>query len=114
MGAKLLHLLASAAEQEGVAAFEADDFFALQRLVDEDFFYFFLRHGVTAAGFSHVDALGLWRNERQNAVAGQAVVDHHIGAFKDFAPAAGQQSRVSGPCAYKPDFTGCHDFTSTH
>ena len=72
---QLIHLLAAPAKNEGVAAFEANDKFAFECLIDEQLADILLRHGVLAGHFADENTLGGGRDEIKNAVADEVVVD---------------------------------------
>ncbi|MCX6624983.1 MAG: hypothetical protein NTY38_28770, partial [Acidobacteria bacterium] len=57
-GRERFHLLAAAAEDEGIAALEADDGLPLARLFDQHGGDLLLRKCVRGALLAHVDALG--------------------------------------------------------
>jgi hypothetical protein len=73
-----LRFFAAAAEDEGVAALEPDDAFALACFGDEQVVYLLLLTAVAAGGLSDGDAFGVRRREIEEARVGQPVVDDDV------------------------------------
>ena len=88
--------LAAAPEDEGVAALEAHDAFSFAGELDEEFRDVFLLHRVVARAFSHVDALGFLRHEREDAAVREVVIDDGVGFFETRVRLDRQKPRVSG------------------
>ncbi len=80
--ARRIEFLAAAAEDEGIAAFQAHDLLAGERLAHQQFVDQLLLHRVAAALLRDRNPLDMRRNQREHAFANEPVVDHEIGAFE--------------------------------
>lgn len=80
-----LNFLAAAPENEWIAALEADDGAALLRAIHHQRADFLLRHFMPGTFFADVDALGVRGRIFEQLLAGEAVVEHAIGARKRVA-----------------------------
>ena len=86
--------------EEGVAAFETHDAFALFGLVHQQLVDVFLFHGMVARCLAHIDVFGIFRRPAQNAVIGQTVIDHNIGHLKAIHCLHADKPVISGACTY--------------
>ncbi len=84
-----LGLLASASEDEGVAALEACHRVSLEGLVDKDLVDLALGKRVVAALLADVDEAGVLPCEPQDVFACQVVIDHHVGPRRDCGAPSG-------------------------
>ena len=101
-----LGLLAAAAEDERVAALEADDDFALPSAIDQQIGDLILGHARCAGLLAHVEQLGFGSGERQGAAWDQAVVNDHVGGDDQLERPRRHQPRVPGARADQVDDPG--------
>ena len=97
---------AAAAEDEGVAAFEADYGESAARAVDEHAADFVLREFVGGFFLADVDALGVGRGEIEEGGVGEVIVEDGVGLLEDAAAFDGEELRVSGAGADEVDLHG--------
>ncbi len=90
--------LAAPAEEEGVAALEPHHVLAGLSLLQQDAVDFLLGHRVISSLLAHIDALGGGRNQAENLLAYQPVIDHHVCMFQGLTALQGQQPRITGAC----------------
>ena len=94
-GGECFHLFAAAAEDEGIAAFQANDTPALASQANEEGVDVALRHGVVALGLANIDAGGVAPGEVQDFGGAETVVHDDI-RFAEEAQAA-QADEIGGP-----------------
>ena len=92
-----LALLAAPAEEEGVAALEANHPLPRPGLLGQDAVDLLLGHRVAAGVLAHVDFLRAGWDEGQNPLPHQPVIHHNLGALQGCRPA-----RVSSPASPGP------------
>ena len=90
-----LGLFAAAAEDERVAAFEADHGEAAARALDQHGADLVLRERVGGFLLADVEALGVRRRERQERVGGEVVVEDGVGLLEDAAAFEGEQFGIA-------------------
>jgi hypothetical protein len=83
---KGLGFFTAASKDEGIAAFQADDSFALQRFLDQDGIDFHLRDGMMVRKLADVNQLSL-RSKFKQQVISQTIMNHHVGVLKAFQAA---------------------------
>ena len=97
---------AAAAEDEGVAAFEADYGEAAARAVDEHAADFVLGEFVGGFLFADVDAFGVGRGEIEEGRVGEVIVENGVGLLEDAAAFEGDELRVAGAGSDEVDLHG--------
>ncbi len=99
-------LLAAAAEDERVAALQANHDAALGGVLGEELVDAPLRNGVHRRLLAHVDELGVGRRQGEHRVVGEAVVDDHVGARERVGAVTREQAGVAGAAADQVDGAG--------
>ena len=97
---------AAAAEDEGVAAFEADYGESAARPVDEHAADFVLREFVRGFLFADVDAFGAGRGEIEEGRVGEVIVENGVGLLEDAAAFDSDELRVARPGSDEVDLHG--------
>ena len=98
-----LELLAAAAEHERVAALQAHDLVAGERLVEQHLADLLLAHRVVRSALAHVDRARVARNAGQHAIAHERVVHDHVGLLQHVVALAREQPRIARASADKPN-----------
>ncbi len=91
-----LQLLSAAAKDKGIAALEPDDLFPLQGMIQQSSADILLHHQVVSGPLSDVDLFGRLRDQGQDLVADQGVVDDDLRPTQDFQALQCKESPVSG------------------
>ena len=99
-------LLAAAAENEGVAALEADDAPVFLGQLDQEIVDFVLGQGVLGGFLAGVDDLGAGLGQVQDAVADEMVINQDIRLADEAGRPQGQQIGVAGAAANQIDGAG--------
>ena len=97
-GRQRQRLLAAAAEDERIAALEADDRAQTASELDQQRVDLVLRHRVLPGLLAGVVLLGIRPGHRHDPGIGQPVVHQRVAALQQLTPANGQQPGVAGPC----------------
>ena len=95
--------LAAAAEDEGIAALQAQGALAFLGEAHQQQVDLLLRHGMVVALLADVDALGIAPAHVEDGLRYQAVVDDDVGLLHQTQGAEGQQVRISGTGADEVD-----------
>ena len=95
VGGEMVHLLAEATEDAGVAALESDGQATLPRFADQDGIDLILRHRMDAATLADRNDLRGGGNFGQQGIARQGVMDHDVGLLEQTKPPDGDQ--IGGP-----------------
>jgi hypothetical protein len=95
-GGEVLGFLATAAEDEGIATFQADDVSAGAGMVDEELVDLGLGEDVVVATFSGQNDFGGGGGKTQQGGIEKGVMDHDLGAGEQVTSAKGQQSGITG------------------
>ena len=98
-------LLAAPPEHKGIAALKAGDHLALHGQITDEPADILLAHGVVAALFAHIYALGTSRGQVQELGVGQIVIHHGVGLFQRPHPLQGEQFGIAGPRTHQIHFT---------
>ena len=108
-----LCLLAAAAENERVSAFEPHDHI-FASLFDQKGVYRRLAKGMIAAFLADVDTFGAGRGEFEQFLIGQVIENDHLGLLEDFLSPDRQKTGVPRSGPHEIDFAFFHcDFLST-
>ena len=103
VGRKRVDLLAAAAEDERIAAFETQHALARERALDQERVDRFLAHRVIGPPLADVDALRARRQEREDLGRYQVVVERDVGAPHELPRPHGKEVRVSRTRAHQVD-----------
>ena len=95
-GAQRIELLAATAEDERIAALEANHRLAGLGALDQQRVDLVLRHAVRALGLADRDQLGLAPRVIEHALADQAIVENHVGGFQRAHRLHGEQLGIAG------------------
>ena len=98
-GGEFLRLFAAAAKDEWIAAFEADDGFALVGFFNEEGVEFVLRDGVVGGAFAGEDDFRLGGGKLEEGGIAQSIIGDDLGAGEEFGTAHGEQPGIAGACA---------------
>ena len=98
-----LGLFAAAAEDEGVAALEADDGQSTAGALDQHAADFILGEFVGGLLFADIDAFGARRGEFEESGRGEVVVEDGVGESENATAFDGDQLGVAGACADQID-----------
>ena len=101
-----LEFLATAAEDERVAALEAHDALARARVLDERGVDLLLRHRHAAWRLAGVDALRVIGAGVEQRRGGEAVVEHDLGLAQRLQAALRHEARIARSRADEPDVAG--------
>ena len=101
-----LGLLAAAAKDEGIAALEANHALAFHRLFQQQRIQLDLGHTARAVVFATIDDFRGRRDEAQEFVVDQTIVNHHLGPLQQFLPAQCQQAGVTGTGSDQANMAG--------
>ena len=99
---QVVHFLATATKEEGVAALEPHHLFALEGRLHHEFVDEGLGRGLATAAFAHLHHTHAVGDESQNGVAHQVVHQHHGGGLQGLQGLEGQQVRVTRAGANQP------------
>jgi hypothetical protein len=97
---------ASAAEDEGVAAFETDYGEPAVRAINEHAADFVLREFVGRFFFADINSFGVRRGEIEEGGVGEVIVEYGVGVLKDAAALYGDEIRISGAGSDEVDLHG--------
>jgi hypothetical protein len=100
---KVGRLLAAAAEQIRIAAFETYDLAPVAGKTDEQGIDLVLRYGMAFGLLADADPSGPRRDQRQDRVGHQAIIDNDVGLIQQTARLERQQIRISRPGADQVD-----------
>ena len=105
-GGKCFGFLAPAAEDEGVAALEADDFAAFLAEADQEGVDILLLHGVVGAGLADQDAVGVAPGHVEDLGRDEAIVHDDVGLAEQALSAKGEEVGGARAGADEIDDTG--------
>jgi hypothetical protein len=95
-GGEFLRLFAASAKDEWIAAFEADDSFALLGFFDEEGVEFVLRDGVIGGAFAGEDDFGVGGGELEEGGIAEGIIGDDLGTGEQFGAAHGEQADIAG------------------
>src|ERR1051326_6611401 len=107
-GGELLRLFAAAAEDERIAALEADDALPILRLGHEQRVDLVLRQRVRAGALADVDDLRRLREARHDLARHERVGGDEVGAGDQLRGAHGEKAGIAGTGADEKDFPFAH------
>ncbi len=109
---QIFGFFSAAAEQEWIAALQANYGLAFARLVDEQFVDLVLTRIVTADRFAHVNALSGRFRQRQHVFLNQPVVNNDIRRLDQVCRLNRQQLRMPRACSNQINFSRSSHFKS--
>jgi hypothetical protein len=100
------HFFGGAAEDERIAALEADHTAAGAGVLDHQRVDFVLGDGLCAAALADVDDFGARRGELENGLRDEIVVEDHVGGLDEAQRLDGEQVGIAGAGADEINFAG--------
>ena len=101
---KQLEFLTAAAEQERVAALQAYDLVARERLIEQHLTDLLLAHRVVCCTLTHVNRARTTWHAGEHTVADERVVHDHVCLLQHIVALAREQARIAGTGANEPNF----------
>src|SRR4029077_13599521 len=98
------HFLTGTAEDERISTLKPDDIESERGKGDHLGVDFFLLNALPTAALAHIPDLRGWRDQLQNAVTDQVVVEYNVGRSQHSQSLEGKQLRITGPGADQKHF----------